>query len=145
MSSRPLILPLTLLMAGACVALAPRVADAARGKAVTIKKLSIAPTSFSSAGGNVTVKVKVTAKDATITSVRGQSQFPGRGGPIVTLNSAGGGVYTGIVRVQPNYSTQAQRGKLMLYVATSGRSLEKSIANLKLGKGNDSLPPPPPN
>lgn len=145
MSSRPLILPLTLLMAAACVAVGPQVADAARGKAVNIKKISVQPTSFSSAGGNVTVKVKVTAKGGTVTSVRGQSQFPGRGGPITNLNSAGNGIYTGVVRVQPNYSTQAATGKLMLFVATSNRSVQKSIARLKLGGGNDSLPPPPPN
>jgi len=144
MSSRPLLFPLTLLLAAACVAVAPQVSQA-RGNAVTIKKLNIRPTSFSSSGGNVSVKVKVTAKGSTITSVRGQSQFPGRGGPIVSLNSAGGGVYTGVVRVLPNYSTQAARGKLTLFVVTSSRTVEKTIANLKLGKGNDSLPPPPPN
>ena len=145
MSSRPLILPLTLLMAAACVAVAPQVADAARGKAVTIKKISIQPTSFNSAGGNASVKVKVTAKNASIVSVRGQAQFPGQGGTISNLNTAGGGVYTGVIRVPPNYSTQAKRGKLMLFVATSSRSVQKSVANLKIGGGNDSLPPPPPN
>ncbi len=144
MSSRPLILPLTLLLAAAGVAVAPQVADA-RGKAVTIKKLNVQPTSLGSNGGNVTVKVKVTAKGASITSVRGQAQFPGQGGPISNLTSAGGGIYTGVVRVSPNYSTQAKRGKLMILVATSARALEKSVATLKLGKGNDSLPPPPPN
>ena len=144
MSSRPLILPLTLLLAAACVAVAPQV-SAARGKAVNIKKMTVQPTSFSAAGGNVNVKVKVTARGASIVSVRAQSQFPGRGGPITTLNSAGNGIYTGVVRVQPNYSTQAGRGKLMLFVATSSRSIQKSIANLKIAKGDDSLPPPPPN
>jgi len=111
---------------------------------VSVHKRFVRPSSLSGAGGDVRLSVTVRGRNVDINSVRARGEV--LGGPVgnaVTLNRRGD-VYTGTVVVPRNTQTRRTRASIVLYVDTTGGLVQRVIARLPMGPGDDSLPPPPP-
>ncbi len=119
------------------------------GPNITFGAATITPTTLTSKGGAVNVRVKVTAR-IVITSVTARATVPGgsASGPTANLVDNGTGRYAGNVVVPSNLGKKAQTSKIFVRVTTSdGSTAERQVGTVKV-KANtadpDQPPPPPP-
>jgi hypothetical protein len=117
--------------------------NAARSK-VQIKKKALNPGALGGGGGNVWVAVDVTSKGGPISYVSVRASIPGGGGATCPLTRSSGKRYQGFCQVPRNSQLGAVRATMVVRVTTSDGVEERRIGEIKVGPGNDSLPPPPP-
>jgi hypothetical protein len=118
--------------------------DAARST-VQVKKKALNPGALGGGGGNVWVSVDVTRTGGPISYVSVRASIPGGGGSICPLTHASGKRYQGYCQVPRNSQLGAVRASVVVRVATPEGVEERRIGEVKVGPGNDSLPPPPAN
>lgn len=123
--------------------------EAAPRPSVTIGRAFISPKRLRSSGGPVSVRLKVTARNATISAVRGQAKLARSlgSGAVTNLTDAGGGNYTGSIQVPGNSTTRNVTASLYVTVTYSGGTKTKRIGRVIVEKfdGDPTTPPAPPN
>jgi hypothetical protein len=117
--------------------------NAARSS-VQVKKKALNPGALGGGGGNVWVSVDVTRKGGPISYVSVRTSIPGGSGALCPLTHATGKRYQGYCQVPRNSNLGAVRANVVVRVATPEGVEERRIGEIKVGPGNDSLPPPPP-
>jgi hypothetical protein len=143
------------LVAGLVAALLPvagsvsHAAGAARrGGKITIGRATINPTRVSG-GSSVNIRVKVTGKGVTITSVQAYASVPGtrQNGQATTLQSTGSNTYSGTVIIPANGRGRRQTSKIWVKATSTNGSAKKQVGTVRVSPVQDdpNTPPPPPN
>lgn len=121
----------------------PRPIDAASSK-LRVQRKALAPRAVSGSGGDVWIAVNVSRTGGVISNVQVRASIPGGSAVLTPLTRARGPRYQGYCRVPRNGRLQSATASIVLVVSTPEGPEERRIGQVKIGPGDDSVPPPPP-